>query len=158
MEPSRLKLETYHLVRISITPHPDAEAIPLGQVADFENLEFSSEVTFHDLKESKENDSRQGLSLAISVKRGEAKDFPYQIEMEMFGVFDANGFPEEKRVPLVLVNGASLLYSAMREMLLSTTQRCLHGPVMLPSVHFTRLEKDYLAEQSKTSTEIVGTG
>lgn len=157
MEPSRLKLEAYHLVRISIAPYPDADAIPLGQFADFDNLEFSSEVSFHDLREAKEDNSRQGLSLAISVKRGEAKTFPYQIETEMFGVFDASGFPEEKRVPLVLVNGASMLYSAMREMLLATTQRCLHGPVMLPSVHFARLETDYLAEKAKTDTDIVGT-
>jgi len=48
----------------------------------------------------------------------------------------------------LLVNGSSMLYSAMREMLLTITQRCMHGPVMLPSVNFIRLEKDYQEEQS----------
>lgn len=154
MEPSRLKLETYHLNKISITPHPAADATPLGQFADFNNVEFSSDVSFHDLTEGDEANERQGLSLLLSIKRGESCAFPYDIEMEMFGVFDVNGLPEEKRIPLVLVNGSSILYSAMREMLLTITQRCMHGPVMLPSVHFVRLEKDYLDDQAEKARMI----
>lgn len=148
MEPSRLRLETYHLTKISVIPRPATDATPLGQYADFSNVEFGSNVSLHELTEKDSPNVRQGLSLVLTAKPGEGCTFPYDIEMEMMGVFDTNDLPSEKRDVLLLVNGSSMLYSAMREMLLTITQRCMHGPVMLPSVNFIRLEKDYQEEQS----------
>ena len=148
MEPSRLRLETYHLTKISIIPRSNVEATPLGQFADFSNVEFGSNVSLHELTEKDGQNVRQGLSLVLTAKPSEGSAFPYDIEMEMMGVFDTNDLPESKRDVLLLVNGSSMLYSAMREMLLTITQRCMHGPVLLPSVSFVRLEKDYLEEQA----------
>ena len=148
MEPSRLRLETYHLTRISVIPRPNIDATPLGQFADFNDVELGSNVSLHQLTEKDGPNVRQGLSLVLTAKPSEVCTFPYHIEMEMMGVFDTNDLPEAKRDVLLLVNGASMLYSAMREMLLTITQRCMHGPVLLPSVNFIRLEKNYLEEQA----------
>ena len=43
---------------------------------------------------------------------------------------------------LVTVNGAALLWSAIREQLLTLTSRMPAGPVMLPTVHFHDLKQD----------------
>lgn len=151
MEPSRLKLQSYHLVMISVIPRHDVDVPPLGQYADFSNVEFGSSVTLHELDEADGPDGLQGLTVALTAKSGEGCTFPYNFEMEMMGVFDASDLPSEKRDVLLLVNGSSMLYGAMREMLLMVTQRCMHGPVMLPSVSFIRLENDYLKENRDKS-------
>jgi preprotein translocase subunit SecB len=148
MEPSRLKLLAYHLKSLQILPYEDAEAVPLGQYADFHQVEFSSEVQHLEMKDEGSEELKHGLALKLSVDRGDNKNFPYAINLEAVGVFDASALPAERQVPLVLVNGASMLYSALREVLLMLTQRCMHGPVMLPSVHFVQLEKDYLQSQA----------
>jgi preprotein translocase subunit SecB len=148
MEPSRLKLQAYHLKSIEIKPYEDAEPVTVGQYADFHQVEFSSEVQHLEIKDEGSEDLKHGLALKLSVGRGENKNFPYAINLEAVGVFDASSLPAERQVPLVLVNGASMLYGALREVLLMLTQRCMHGPVMLPSVHFVQLEKDYLQSQA----------
>ena len=151
MEPSRLQLQTYHLGAVSILPHADAEATPLGQYADFSNVEFSSEVSIQQRPQvDGDGKDQHGLRLKLRVKRGESKAFPYDIEVDVLGVFDTGAIAENDRVPFLLVNGASMLYGALREVLLGITYRCMHGPVMLPSVHFVRLEKDYLASRAVT--------
>lgn len=149
MQASKLQLETYHLNRISVIPRPDAQATALGQYADFSNVMFGSDVSLQELKAIDGPDVRQGLSLKLTAQPGEGSTFPYDIEMEMLGVFNADGFPEADRDVMLLVNGASMLYGAMREMLMTITYRCMHGPVLLPSVHFVELEKDYREKQAK---------
>jgi preprotein translocase subunit SecB len=122
--------------------------LPVGQYADFHLAEFSSEVQHLEMKDEGSEDLKHGLSLKLSVSRGESQSFPYAIQLEAVGIFNASSLPHERQIPLVLVNGASMLYGALREVLLMLTQRCMHGPVMLPSVHFVQLEKDYLQSQA----------
>jgi preprotein translocase subunit SecB len=110
-------------------------------------------VTLQELKTMDGPDIRQGLSLTLTVHPGEGSTFPYDIEMEMLGVFNADGFKEAERHAMLLVNGASMLYGAMREMLMTITYRCMHGPVLLPSVHFIKLEQDYREKQAKIATK-----
>jgi preprotein translocase subunit SecB len=148
MEPSRLKLQAYHLKSIEIKPYEDAEPVPVGQYADFHQVAFYSEVQHLEIKEEGAEGLKHGLALKLSVDRGESKKFPYALVLEAVGVFDASSLPVDRQVPMVLVNGASILYGALREVLLMLTQRCMHGPVMLPSVHFVQLEKDYLQSQA----------
>ena len=50
---------------------------------------------------------------------------------------------------LAAVNGASMLWSAVREQVLTITSRMRAGPVVLPSVHFHDLKKQ--TEASKVS-------
>lgn len=154
MEPSRLKLLAYHLKSIEIKPYEDADALPIGQYADFHQVEFSSEVQYLEIKDDSSEDLKHGLSLKLIIKRGENKAFPYAINLETIGVFNASGLPVERQVPMVLVNGASMLYGALREIILMLTQRCMHGPVMLPSVHFLQLENDYRQSSAVKAADI----
>ena len=152
MEPSRIQMQTYHLGGLSIIPYADAEPTQLGEFADFNNVEFSSEVALQDGPQASHNGREPvGLRLKINIKRGESKIFPYEISIDIVGIFDISALPEKDPIALLLVNGTSMLYGALREMLLSITARCMHGQVMLPSVHFLQLEKDFKNVQNPPS-------
>jgi preprotein translocase subunit SecB len=70
------------------------------------------------------------------------KDCPYQGQTEMIGWFTVSDqWPEERAEELVSVNGASILYGAIREMLLTVTARSSHGPFMLPTMSFASAVK-----------------
>ncbi len=65
---------------------------------------------------------------------------PYRGKVSIIGFFKvAKTWPAEKRQELVGVNGASVLYSAVREMVLIVTGRSSHGELMLPTMSFTKL-------------------
>ena len=66
--------------------------------------------------------------------------FPYSFLIEAEGLFaiDHDGALDERR-RLVAINGASILYGAMREHLLTLSARHRHGPVLLPCLDFRGL-------------------
>lgn len=73
----------------------------------------------------------------------ERKFSPYLIDVEVRGVVvvlkgaEKLGTPED----LAAVNGASLLWSAVREQVLAVTSRMVAGPVTLPTMNFHDLKK-----------------
>ena len=84
-----------------------------------------------------------GVKLTLRVAPKEDAQAPYTIEVSVRGVVpmhltQAAGQAEERRVR-ALVNGASLLYGAVREMVSTITSRSAHGPLLLPSLSFQDL-------------------
>lgn len=80
------------------------------------------------------------------------KDCPYQGHTEMIGWFTVSDqWPEESAEELVSVNGASILYGAIREMLLTVTARSSHGPFMLPTMSFASAVKEAPEAPKKAS-------
>lgn len=64
--------------------------------------------------------------------------FPYSFAVEVDGIFSLSsvlGNSEEIRHRLV-VNAASILYSSVRDQLLTLSARHKYGPMMLPSLDF----------------------
>ena len=89
------------------------------------------------------NYSDFGVKLTLRVAPKEDAQAPYNIQMSVRGVVrmhmkQAAGQAEERRVR-ALVNGASLLYGAVREMVSNITSRSTHGPMLLPSLSFQDL-------------------
>lgn len=148
MQPSNLRLETYHYTKIVVVPRPDAQIAPAGQYVDFNNVEFGSEVTIGEIVNPDGLNSHKTILLELKASPSGNSKFPYDIDIGAIGVFDVSGLPAEKQEVLLLVNGSSMLYSALREALLTMTFRCTYGPVMLPSVHFVQLEKQYTENQA----------
>lgn len=73
----------------------------------------------------------------------ERKDCPYRGHAEMIGWFAVSDqWPEARSEELVKVNAASILYGAIREMLLTVTARSSHGPFMLPTMSFASAVKE----------------
>lgn len=84
-----------------------------------------------------------GVRLTLRVSPKEDAQAPYIIQVSVRGVVrmhltQAAGQAEERRVR-ALVNGASLLYGAVREMVSTITSRSAHGPLLLPSLNFADL-------------------
>lgn len=77
-----------------------------------------------------------------STAPGESKRHPLYIELLCTGFFTAKSEPgsEDELEKIVAVNGASILYSAMRELLLVTSGRTPRGAIQLPLVSFAGLE------------------
>ena len=97
------------------------------------------------LLDEKEKYSDFGVKLALRVGPKEDAQAPYNIQVSVRGIVrmhltQVEGQAEERRVR-ALVNGASLLYGAVREMVSTVTSRSAHGPLLLPSLNFQDLAK-----------------
>nr|WP_250207817.1 protein-export chaperone SecB [Curvibacter sp. CHRR-16] len=95
------------------------------------------------LLDEKEKYSDFGVKLTLRVGPKEDAQAPYNIQISVRGIVrmhltQADRQTEERRVR-ALVNGASLLYGAVREMVSTVTSRSAHGPLLLPSLNFSDL-------------------
>lgn len=123
---------------------------PFTTVFTFDGVDISTEFSIGALDAEDERGRMFGIGLRVLVDNAEAVDdpdrkfSPYLIDVEARGmVLVPNG--AEMLAPaqeLAAVNGASLLWSAIREQILSVSSRMLAGPVMLPTVHFHDLKQN----------------
>jgi len=90
------------------------------------------------LKQDQQDDPRDFLiTLNFGIDNKTGKKAPYDIEVGVIGVFNVlPSLPIEKREDLVTVNGASILYGVIREIVLSLTSRFAEGPLTLPGMNF----------------------
>jgi len=89
----------------------------------------------------KTEQKRYQLTLAVESSPDSEKDEPYHIHFEVVGrLLVDESFECEDLDRLVAVNGASILYSSLREMVLIVTGRGAWGAVQLPTVNFSRLD------------------
>ncbi|UUZ62424.1 protein-export chaperone SecB [Polaromonas sp. P1-6] len=83
-----------------------------------------------------------GVRLTLRVGPKEDSLAPYQIQVAVRGVvrmhLTQDAGQEERRVR-ALVNGVSLLYGVVREMVTNITARSAHGQMLLPSLNFADL-------------------
>jgi preprotein translocase subunit SecB len=76
------------------------------------------------------------------------KPFIYEADVAIQGVVEVQqNFPTERREQLAVVNGLSLLYSAIREMLLMMTARSGHGPMCVPTLSFIEIVANKNAQE-----------
>lgn len=142
MRPSPVRLEHYHLTALSLTHVEDyTPSFDEGLYPRFTNAEFSIGVR---LGEADGEADRQFLvHLDLAAKPKANANFPYQFALGGDAIVSFHGLDSdlEKVRNLVLVNGASMLYGALREVLLSLSSRFPNGPIMLPSADFRDLPK-----------------
>lgn len=81
---------------------------------------------------------------------GREGTLPYHIEFSMIGHFVAAPGTDQE---LVRINGASILYSAAREMILQITGRGPWGPYMLPTVNLKNMQKQPQAVEVDVSNK-----
>jgi preprotein translocase subunit SecB len=103
-----------------------------------------------------QNPDQWRLILTIHLgSQDEAKPFAYHAEIILQGVVQVNeGFLQERKEQLALVNGFSILYSAAREMLLNITARSLFGAVTLPTISFVTTVKEALQAKAPQSQAV----
>lgn len=137
MRPSPLQLQRVIFNRVSILPHAAQERAISAAGFDFDGVGIRSDIGVGQ-KQGQADDPRDFLvKLQVTIDNKEGKVAPYTIDVEVLGLFNVSGsLPKERREDLLTVNGASILYGAIREMVLSLTSRFAAGGLTLPGVNF----------------------
>jgi hypothetical protein len=156
MKPSPIQLLRLNFKHVNValdSSHlPPEVPNPLEAVFTFDGVTIHTEVG---VGEAQPGDTGQFYFLELRVvvdnqpqpEASNQKFSPYTIDIATEGVVlvpigaEQLGAPED----LAVVNGTSLLWSAVREQVLSLTARMRAGPVMLPTVHFHDLKKQVAA-------------
>ena len=153
MKPSPVQLMQlmFKHVKVELDPaHLPAEVPnPLTSVFTFDGVSLQSEVGIGEADPDHERGTVFFVELRVVVDNEPNPDIkgqkyaPYKVDVAVEGVVllpkgaEKLGDAED----LAAVNGASMLWSAVREQVLTITSRMRAGPVVLPSVHFHDLKK-----------------
>jgi preprotein translocase subunit SecB len=137
MLPSKIQLHEllYFTFNISARENDskDRETVPF----DFNGVNVGESASLNVIDENKEDPKQFALKLRIVIENKEGKPAPYNVEVEVAGLFLVNPImPVEERAEFVLINGSSVIYGAIREEVLGLTSRGVNGPLMLPTVTF----------------------
>ena len=143
MNRSPLQLKHYHYVTLALHAREDIDATTLacsdGPYPDIDGIHCEPEVT---LLSNDGADEGGPYLLRLAMQRQPDDDqFPYSFEVIIEGVFaisDTDQVADCKKT--VVINGASVLYSAAREQLLTLSGRHMYGPMLLPALNFQHLE------------------
>ena len=153
MMPSPVQLMRLNFNRVQVeidAAHMPAELPnPLTTVFVFDGVSLSTEVGLGEIDMAHERGPLYLVSLRLRVDNQPSdaepnrKFSPYRIDIEAAGVVLLPHGAEKLGPPtdLVTVNGAALLWSAIREQLLTLSSRMPAGPAMLPTVHFHDLKQ-----------------
>lgn len=137
-------------VKVELDPShlPAALPNPLEEVFTFDGVGIQTQVGMAE-SEQQDNGRLYFLELQVVVDNqvnpdaAEQRFAPYTIDIAAEGVVLVPNGAEQLGPPddLAVVNGTSLLWSAVREQVLALTARMRAGPVMLPTVHFHDLKQ-----------------
>lgn len=165
MKPSPIQLlqVLFKHVRVDLDPGrvPDELPNPLTAVYTFDDVCIQTEFGIAEADPDHERGRMffMGLRVLIDNKpQAEATDqkySPYLIDVAVEGLVvvlkgaEKLGPPED----LASVNGAAVLWSAVREQVLALTSRMRAGPVMLPTVHFHDLKCSGSVAKDQTASQ-----
>lgn len=156
MKPSPIQLLqlTFKRVNVEIDPAhaPTEPTNPLTTVFVFDGVGITTEVGLAEIDMTHERGPMYLVSLQVLIdnkadaNEPDRKFSPYRIDIEAAGIVVLSRGAEKlgSAHDLITVNGAALLWSAIREQLLTLTSRMPAGPVMLPTVHFHDLKQPTL--------------
>ncbi|QOD81639.1 protein-export chaperone SecB [Chromobacterium haemolyticum] len=137
MQLSPLQLERYHFNLGYVRARADHEASHDGDTESVIGVEMSEQLSWSDV-ESQDGKSYAPLKLYIALENKGEKKAPYDIAVEVEGVFQISPafMKKEGWEEVFIINGASMLYTVIREYVLSFTSRAVSGPLMLPTMNF----------------------
>ncbi|MGD1084237.1 MAG: protein-export chaperone SecB [Verrucomicrobiota bacterium] len=135
---SPLQLQQHFFTHVSV--HANVKGTPKGNL----NLE----PTFL-MQKNAENERQWVLVLRVILKSNDPEaPFLYEADIGIQGLVEIHeSFPAERREQVAAVNGLSLLYSAIREIVLNVTARSPNGPVCLPTLNFAEVVAEQEAQQ-----------
>ena len=149
-------------VKVELDPeHLPAEVPnPLTSVFTFDGVGVHSEVGIGEPDPDHEQGTLFFVGLRVVVdnvpdpERLEQKFAPYKVDVAAEGVFLVPKGAEQlgDAEDLAAVNGASMLWSAVREQVSMLTSRMRAGPVVLPTVQFHDLKKHGKTDQQGVAT------
>lgn len=133
MKAPPLQLERYFFTRTVANANPGFDPVEAGNAGDAER---DVDVQVQLFRNDTDPHQYQLTLSVVPVAVGDTRP-PYELEVEAVGFFSVNpNFEHPDMDRLVQVNGASLLYSAAREYVMTVTGRGPWGPFLLPTVNF----------------------
>lgn len=157
MQPSPIQLRQLFFRHIFIHPNNEDDENIVALDFDFDGVVIQDGSR---IKLIEHNNSDQVsiycVNLRIVIQNEEGKICPYTIDIEAAGFFEIlnKGLEENKREELALINGCSMLYSVIREHVMSFTTRCPHGTLILPTVNFLdKIKKEELSQIQDQDSE-----
>lgn len=149
MKPSNVQTKSIIFLGVSVDPNKDYddENQPAWEF-DWGGVNIGVVSRFR-----KEKSSEFSVFLQIVVNNEEGKQAPYSINISALGRFGFIGNDEpEKRDDLVVVNGLSILYGTIREMVTSISARMPFGEVCLPGANFLDHRPSLKKEKAREET------
>jgi preprotein translocase subunit SecB len=153
MKPSPIQLLQLSYKRVCVEIDPNHTLTdtpnPMANPFDFSGVSLTTETGLGELDLANERGQLYLVSLRLVVNNEASADeperrfSPYLIDVEAAGVILLHKGAEKLGPPhdLVMVNGAAMLWSALREQVSTLTSRMVAGPAMLPTVHFQDLKQ-----------------
>ena len=134
MNASPLQLDHYFFAEMHCKASPEPPDHDVDNFGPVDPAHFSTEVRM--FKGESDPNSYQ-IQLAVKTVEESAPDAAYDLLLHIIGYFRVDPDYEHERLEhLVQINGASVLYSAARDFVLTLTSRGPWGPLMLPTVNF----------------------
>ncbi len=152
MNHSALQLEHYELDSLHIEPVEGYIPAGTAKYPSFNNADFNSSVEFGQAARGDDQPNYLwGIKLRLQAEPKEGSSFPYRFDITIVGFLNGERLVEDthKREDLVLVNGTSLLYGAVRDEVLRLTSRMRHGSLLLPTSSFHGLAKSHGSGKSE---------
>ena len=150
MRPSALQLRqlVYDKLSVESFQTPEGGLLP-AQEFDFNGVNLAVSVNHNKAPTDRGTDHMLSMKLRLENQVGKAA--PYLVDISAIALFDVLLVPDgmSSEDDFVKVNGASIVYSSIRDMLLTITSRSLCGPLLLPSANF----QDLLADKGISSNE-----
>jgi len=146
---SPLQLEHYFYERMQCVAEPSItiEEIQAWHAADLRRFHLSVEAG-----SNPESERQWQVQVDLSSNPDFTESAPYDLHFTAIGLFRLDeSFEHNNLERLIRVNGASVLYSAMREFVALFTSRAPWGAVKLPTVNFRLLEP--AGQRSEQTTE-----
>jgi len=143
MQPSPLQVLDLKFIKVRIEPREKPRFDKPGQV--FERHSFDNTSFVNTIEHSPANDDPNSpvlnfvVSLELELPNSGENPPPYIVEVKCVGYFNIlKSISDDpvKRYDIAVVNGTSILYGALRELVSSVTSRAWYGPLILPTVSF----------------------
>jgi len=137
MQASPIQTKSIVYAELAISPYlPTDEEQVETEGFDWSGVHFDIAVR-HD---QAEKDGRPAYPIFLRIRipnTGDTKKAPYAITAAVMGGFVYTGNKsKEEALDLVVVNGLSILYSSLRDMIITITSRMIHGALYLPGANF----------------------
>lgn len=122
---------------VTVTPRKVDEGEESGPDFDWNGVVIGAPVNHHEVGSETDDSIIVTLDVIVDNTSGKKKA-PYNIDISAWGVFSCinKSLSKEDALDLVVVNGASMLYGSIRELLLNLTQRMTNNELMLPTAIF----------------------
>ena len=135
----QLKQVVFQRVLVDAVVPPDGSAPVEAAGFDFNGVQFRVALDAQPATGEGGDESQAFVvALEMSIEVGEEKPAPpYEIDVSALGIVEVSDVIEEAKCrDLALVNGGSLVYGAIRELVTTITGRCIAGPLVLPTADF----------------------